>query len=100
MPDRTPQNQLRDGYYSIGKVLYNRLGRVVMEDVCRDFGWEWSPEQAAAYRVYLDGVLEEYRANQARRTPEQIAEENYEMLAAFGPGVKVVNIITGKEHTT
>ena len=29
-------------------------------------------------------------------TPEEIAEERFEMRAALGPGVEVVNIVTGE----
>ena len=41
-------------------------------------------------------VIEAYRKAQARRTPEEIAEEKAEMRAAFGPGVEVVNVFTGE----
>lgn len=37
-----------------------------------------------------------YRAAQARRTPAELAEERAEMLAAFGPGETVVDVITGR----
>ena len=37
-------------------------------------------------------AIEQYIAARAQRTPEQIAEENFEMLAAFGPGETVVNV--------
>jgi len=41
-------------------------------------------------------ILENYRRRMAERTPEQIAEQEAEMRAAFGPGETVVNIITGQ----
>lgn len=41
-----------------------------------------------------------YRKAQAERTPEQIAEERFEARAAMGPGVEMVNIITGEKWTT
>ena len=31
---------------------------------------------------------------------EMQAEQNYEMTAAFGSGVKLVNVVTGKKITT
>lgn len=43
--------------------------------------------------------LADYRAAQAARTPEQIAEERAEMRAAFGPGETVVNVLTGARTT-
>ena len=36
----------------------------------------------------------EYKQARANRTPEQIAEEQFELRAAFGPGVEIVNAIT------
>ena len=39
---------------------------------------------------------EQYIKGQANRTEEQIAEENYERRAAFGPGEKLINVITGE----
>ena len=44
--------------------------------------------------------LEQYRKSRVNRSPEQIAEEQFEMRAAFGPGVTVVNVITGEVHET
>tara|TARA_R110002110_G_scaffold144092_1_gene333051 strand:- start:337 stop:504 length:168 start_codon:yes stop_codon:yes gene_type:complete len=45
-------------------------------------------------------IIAAYRAAQAARSPEQLAEERFEQLAAFGPGVKLINVITGEETTT
>jgi hypothetical protein len=47
-----------------------------------------------------DKFLAEYREAQSNRTPEQIAEEVAEARAALGPGVKLVNIVTGTKWTT
>ncbi len=44
--------------------------------------------------------LANYREAQRQRTPEQIAEERAEARAAMGPGVKMVNILTGETYTT
>jgi hypothetical protein len=48
--------------------------------------------------------LEESRAAQAARSPEEIAEQEaehaFELRAAFGPGVEVVNVITGRRTVT
>jgi hypothetical protein len=35
----------------------------------------------------------------ANRTNEQIAEEDFELRAAFGEGETVLNVITGKRRT-
>lgn len=45
-------------------------------------------------------VIEAYRRAQALRTPEQIAEQQFEMRAAFGPDVDVINVITGERTRT
>ena len=44
--------------------------------------------------------LEEYRKAQANRTADEIAEQRMEARAAMGPGVEMVNIITGETYTT
>jgi hypothetical protein len=46
--------------------------------------------------------LQQYReaALNAPRDPEAEAERAFELRAAFGPGVTVVNAITGEKHTT
>jgi hypothetical protein len=49
---------------------------------------------------WTERSLAEYRVAQSQRSPEQIAEERFEALAAYGPGETVVNIITGEQFTT
>ena len=49
---------------------------------------------------WVEQSMREYRTAQAQRTPEQIAEERFEARAAHGPGVEMVNIITGERYTT
>jgi hypothetical protein len=90
----------KEGNYLKDGVLYNCLGRVVSPELCREYGWDIPAGQEAAYQAYLDRVFADYTAARAHRTPEQIAEEAYEMRAAFGPGVKVANVITGEECVT
>ena len=43
-----------------------------------------------------DRFIEEWKKNRANRSAEEIAEERYEMRAAFGPGETVVNVLTGE----
>ena len=50
--------------------------------------------------LYVEQSLRQYRVAQAQRTAEQIAEERWEARAAMGPGVEMVNIITGERYTT
>lgn len=42
----------------------------------------------------------EYRKRRANRTPEEIAEERAEARAAHGPGVTLVNVLTGEKYRT
>jgi len=59
-------------------------------------GYKWTDEMQAARDLEVSNLFKAYADAQANRTPEQIAEENFEMRAAFGPGAEVVNVITGK----
>lgn len=52
-------------------------------------------------RIYFNQiVMQAYCEKQKQRTDEEIREERAEMLAAFGPGEKVTNVITGETITT
>jgi hypothetical protein len=57
------------------------------------------PENQQAERdAEVTAFLAEYRAAAAGRPVS--AEQRAEERAAFGPGVKLVNVITGETHTT
>ena len=49
---------------------------------------------------YVQRTLAEYAEAQQNRTAEQIAEQRAEARAAMGPGVEMVNILTGETYTT
>lgn len=53
-------------------------------------------------RVARDREIDEFltRYRQAQEGRERTAEEMFELRAAFGPGVDVVNVITGKVTRT
>ena len=55
---------------------------------------------AVARKLYTERTIAEYTNAQKNRTAEQILEEQFEARAAMGPGVKMVNIITGEQYTT
>ena len=55
---------------------------------------------AVAREIHTKAFLKEYTIAQKNRTAEQIREERFEALAAMGPGVEMVNIITGERYTT
>lgn len=44
----------------------------------------------------LEAMLAEYKYEMEHRTKEQLAEERFEMRAAFGKGETVVNVLTGE----
>ena len=47
-----------------------------------------------------DKAIFEYRVAMASRTPEEIAEQQAEARSAHGPGVELVNILTGEKYIT
>jgi hypothetical protein len=55
---------------------------------------------AQARDVYTERSIAEYIQAQRNRTAEDIAEERAEARAAHGPGVELVNILTGERYTT
>ncbi len=69
---------------------------VIPKDIMEQLTWPHKSAMNQARAEQTQAALDQYFVNQAQRTPEQIAEEEFEMRAAFGAGVKVVNIFTGK----
>lgn len=69
---------------------------VVPGDIIEATDWPYAAEMNAAREEQQDAFITQYIENRANRTPEQIAEENFEMRAAFGPGETVVNVLTGE----
>ena len=55
---------------------------------------------AIARDRYVQRTLAEYAEAQRNRSAEEIAEQRMEARAAMGPGVEMVNIITGETYTT
>ena len=55
---------------------------------------------AVAREIHTTAFLKEYTIAQKNRSAEQIREERWEARAAMGPGVEMVNIITGETYTT
>ena len=55
---------------------------------------------AVARDIHTTAFLKEYTIAQKNRSAEQIREERFEARAAMGPGVEMVNIITGEKYTT
>ena len=55
---------------------------------------------AVARDIHTTAFLKEYTIAQKNRSAEQIREERWEARAAMGPGVEMVNVITGERYTT
>ena len=53
-----------------------------------------------AREVDMERHIAQYKAARANMTAEQKAEEAYERRAAFGPGEKIVDVITGETYIT
>lgn len=73
--------------------------RVWSAEQCRENGIAFTDKQRAAYDAHLDQTMREYAEARANRTAAQKAEEMADMRAAFGAGVKVVNVFTGEEFS-
>lgn len=83
-----------DGYKIIRWVSNDN---VIPEDIMDKLAWPHKAEMNIARAIQTEAAIEQYVDAQARRTHDQVVEEEVEMRAAFGEGVKVVNVLTGKE---
>ena len=81
-------------------VFWNSNGAPVPADCFERAGVPMPDGQAAALDRYYARVTNEYRAQRAAMTPEQLAEERMEIAAELGPGVKLVNVVSGETFTT
>jgi hypothetical protein len=70
--------------------------RPASKEIMAEEGFPETKAQAEARSKHSAETIRAYREAQSRRTPEEIAEQAYELRAAFGPGVEVVNVLTGK----
>lgn len=73
---------------------------VVPNDIMDAVDWPHKAEMTAARSAEQDIAILNYIKAQANRSPEQLAEEDFERRAAFGPGVEVVDVITGERTQT
>lgn len=89
-----------------GALVWNSNDRCLMQDAMEELLADGSVVQsqvditARVRDEQNSAFIAEYREAQANRTPEQIAEERFEMRAAFGPGETVVNVFTGERTIT
>ena len=89
-----------------GAVRWSSNGRCLPADCVRDLvdanliTVETAERTTDMREIETLEFIQEYRAAQANRTPEQIAEERMMARGAMGGGVDMVNIITGERYTT
>lgn len=69
---------------------------VVPKDIMEKITWPHKSAMDQARAKQTQAAIDSYIQSQSNRTPDQLDEEAFEMRAAFGKGVKVVNILTGK----
>lgn len=83
------------------KVLrWSTNGNTVPMDICELGNWVYLEEQKEARQDEVQLAILRYKQAQRNRTPEEIEEQRFEARAAMGPGVVMVNVITGERYTT
>ena len=106
MIDRWNEGDVRFVDGAVGWIMKDGEFRPIMSDAVaelHDAGYI-SSITVEATRIardrYVQRTLDEYAEAQQNRTAEQIAEQRAEARAAMGPGVEMVNILTGETYTT
>ena len=95
------RSDLANGQITIDEdgIARNCIGRVLMDDQLERLAYVTNKVNVeathAAHEAEVARELEEYRRNKKPATAEEIAE----MRAAFGPGAKVTDILTGETIT-
>ena len=106
MIDRWNEGDVRFVDGAVGWIMKDGEFRPLMSDAVaelHDAGYISSITVEAtriARDKYTQRTLAEYAEAQQNRTAEQIAEQRAEARAAMGPGVEMVNILTGETYTT
>ena len=106
MIDRWNEGDVRFVDGAVGWIMGDGEFRPLMSDAVaelHDAGYISSitvEATAIARDRYVQRTLADYAEAQQNRTPEQIAEQRAEARAAMGPGVEMVNILTGQKYIT
>jgi len=106
MIDRWNEGDVRFVDGAVGWIMKDGEFRPLMSDAVaelHDAGYISSITVEAtriARDKYTQRTLAEYAEAQRNRSAEEIAEQRMEARAAMGPGVEMVNIITGETYTT
>ncbi|ELP5902300.1 hypothetical protein QTV49_004329 [Vibrio vulnificus] len=80
-----------------GAIIWKTSKNCVPMDYFRDLDILPPAVQKEAISAQDKEAIQAYIESQRNRTPEQIAEEEASMRAAFGKGTTVVNVLTGKK---
>ena len=106
MIDRWNEGEVKFVDGAVGWIMQDGEFRPLMSDAVaelHDAGYISSITVEAtriARDKYTQRTLAEYAEAQRNRSAEEIAEQRMEARAAMGPGVEMVNIITGETYTT
>ena len=87
-----------------GAIRWKSNGNYLPEDCCEKLVYACYDFDVEATRKAREEQLhkhaEEYKKSMLNMSNEARAELEYEIRAAFGPGTKVVNVITGDVYNT
>lgn len=99
---RLRERMANDGHSTVrdGILYWNSNDAIVPPFVFRDAGYLVPAAQQAAYDKDSERLLAAYRRAQENMSAEARAEQAFEMRAAFGPGVDVVDVFTGRKVRT
>lgn len=84
--------------YDGGGLRWKTNNAVISPSTFKDAYVGCPERQVAAYQEYVDASVAAYRQARANHVPD--VEEMFEMRAAFGPGVTVVDVFTGQKFKT
>ena len=89
-----------------GAVRWSSNGRCLPADCVRDLvdanliTVETAERTTDMREIETLEFIQEYRAAQANRTPQQVAEERAMARGAMGAGVELINVFTGEKFAT
>ena len=96
-----------EDYAEAGVIRWCSNDRCVPLEICENMQWYNMEAQRAAHKTELDDMIARHRKAQAefdaRTDPEAEAiraEHAFELRAAHGPGVEVVDVVTGRRYRT
>jgi hypothetical protein len=93
--------RLAEDTFVVGQALFWKSnGRPVPLSCFRDAYVTIPAGQQEAETLYTRAAIADYRAARANISDEQRAEEAYERRAAFGPGVEVVDVLSGERYVS